>query len=319
MMNTNLDFDTGLAGLSGPAWIDQLEDVTDDLGFFEPLGPEHQVVHLSAGPRLLVTFEDADTICRGAEAEPRSFEFARSLGWSVLTVISNHESWFRHQAIYQFFDRLTDDGFFDAYEQVLFYGAGGAGYAACAYSVAAPGARVLAIRPQATLDPRVTGWDSRFYHQRKHSFTDRYGYAPDMLDAADEAYVVFSPVSKADAIHAAIFTRKNVVCLRVPGTPGRLETSLDQARLIDDLIEAAMAGRVTPARFARLMHAVKDLPGYQRALFKRALDAGHVTLAAKVAAYVLRKRDDPFFQQKLEQLAERGIRPAAVRAVSAAE
>lgn len=319
MTNTHLDFDSALAGLTGPAWMDQLEDLTDDLGFFEPLGPDHQAVHLEAGRNLLVTFEDADTICRTAMGEPRSFEYTRSHGWSVLTVIGNAESWFRHPAIYQFFDRLTDDGFFDAYEQVLFYGAGGAGYAACAYSVASPGARVLAVRPQATLDPRLTGWDTRFFHQRKHSFTNRYGFAPDMLDAADEAYVVFSPIQKADAIHAAIYTRKNVVPLRVPGIPGRLETSLDAVHIIDDLIDMAMAGRIVSRDFARLVREVKTLPGYQRALFKRAVDSGHLTMAANVAAWVLRGRDDSFFRQKLDQLAARGVAPKRTPAVSAAE
>ena len=40
------------------------------------------------------------------------------------------------------------------------------------------------MQPQATLDPRVAEWDDRFLHMRRTDFTDRYGYAPDMLDAA---------------------------------------------------------------------------------------------------------------------------------------
>jgi hypothetical protein len=50
-------------------------------------------------------------------------------------------------------------GFFDDFDQVVFYGAGQCGYAAAAFSVATPGATVVAIQPQATLDPRVTEWD----------------------------------------------------------------------------------------------------------------------------------------------------------------
>jgi hypothetical protein len=43
----------------------------------------------------------------------------------------------------------VDDGFFDEFEQVIFYGSGSSGYAAAAFSVAAPGATVIAVQPQA--------------------------------------------------------------------------------------------------------------------------------------------------------------------------
>ncbi|MEJ6745505.1 MAG: hypothetical protein QNK98_01850 [Yoonia sp.] len=52
---------------------------------------------------------------------------------------------------------MIDDGFFEDFYNVLFYGTHGGTYAAAAYSVAAPGCTVLALRPQATLDPRIAG------------------------------------------------------------------------------------------------------------------------------------------------------------------
>lgn len=319
MTDTPLDFDAGLSGLTGDDWLDQLEDIAGDLGFFEPLGPDHQAVHVKAGAKLLVTFEDADSICKTAQSEPRSFDFARSQGWSVLSIISKSESWFRHPAIYQFFDQLTDDGFFDGFDQVLFHGVGGAGYASCAYSVASPGATVLAIRPQATLDPQIAGWDTRFMAQRRYGFASRYGYAPDMIDAAQQAFVVYSPVQKADAIHAALFTRKNMTPLKVPGLGGRLEASLDAMQIHDDLIRLAMAGTLNRISFARLLQAAKAFPAYRRSLFKRASETGHPRLAAQVASYVLRHGEDAFFDQKLQELAAQGIRPKPAARASAAE
>ena len=65
--------------------------------------------------------------------------------------------WFRYPKVHAYFNRLVDDGFFDDLDKVVFYGAGPCGYAAATFSVAAPGATVVAIQPQATLDPRVTG------------------------------------------------------------------------------------------------------------------------------------------------------------------
>ena len=65
--------------------------------------------------------------------------------WSSLSILSEGESWFRENRIYGYFDRLIDDGFFEDFQTVVFHGSQAAGYAACAFSVAAPGATVLAI------------------------------------------------------------------------------------------------------------------------------------------------------------------------------
>ena len=90
-----------------------------------------------------------------------------ALGWSHLCLLSHGDTWFRDNRVYGYFDRLIDDGFFDEFEQVIFYGAGACGYAAAAFSVAAPGAKRGDARPQATLDPRVAEWDDRYLHMRR--------------------------------------------------------------------------------------------------------------------------------------------------------
>ncbi len=319
MTDHSLILDADLAGRTGAEWMDTLEDVAEEHGYFEPLGPDHQAVFLAAGPRLLVTFEDAETICKTPSGEPRSFDYAREYGWSVLSIISNSESWFRHPAIYQFFDKLTDEGTFDSFDDVLFFGAGGAGYAAAAYSVAAPGARVLALRPQATLSAQIAAWDTRHIAHRRHDFTSRYGFAPDMVEAAEAAYLVYSPMQKADAIHAALFTRPNVMPLRVPGIGGRIEQSLDQIGVMDGLLQGAMDGALSPAAFRRLIQPIKGYGTYVRTLHKRAMDTGHPQLAANLAAAMLRDGPDTFFEGKLAEHAAQGVMPRPATAASAAE
>jgi hypothetical protein len=108
-------------------------------------------------------------------------------GWSHLSIILDGDTWFHDPKVYAYFNRLDDDGFFDDFDHVVFYGAGPCKYAAAAFSVAAPGATVDAIQPQTTLDPRITDWDDRYMKMRRTDFTSRYGYAPDMLDAAEQA------------------------------------------------------------------------------------------------------------------------------------
>ena len=319
MSETRLPDKTGLADCTPEDWIDQLEEIAEEAGFFEPLGPDHQASFVAGRDKLLVTFEDAETILRMPGAEPRGFAFARREGWAHLAIVARAESWFRHRAIYGFFDRMTDEGFFEEFDSVLFHGAGGAGYAACAYSVAAPGARVLAFRPQATLEPDRAGWDPRFKTERRRDFSDRYGFAPDMVDAADKAWIVFDPAQRFDAIHGAFFVKSNVTMLRSTGLGPRPEAMLDSLGLHDDLIRAAMAGDLDAARFARITAARKADVRYQRSLLKRAEAAGHPQLAANVAAYILARRDDAVAEAKLADLADQGITPARPPAASAAE
>ena len=124
------------------------------------------------GDKLFVSFESMSGIEALSETRtPIGFDMVGGAGWSSLSLLSHGDTWFRDPRVYAFFDQLQDDGFFDEFETVLFFGAGPCGYAAGAYSVTAPGARVLMLQPQATLDPRVAEWDDRFAEERRRDFT----------------------------------------------------------------------------------------------------------------------------------------------------
>jgi hypothetical protein len=161
---------------------------------------------------------------------------------------------------------LIDDGFFEDFYNVLFYGTHGGAYAAAAYSVAAPGCTVLALRPQATLDPRIAGWDTRYIAQRRHDFTHRFGYAPDMIDAVNHAYIVFDPLQRFDAMHAGMFTRSNVTALRCTGLGNRLDLALDAMEVHNDLIKGAMFKTLDLDMFNKAMRKRRDNPTYLRNL-----------------------------------------------------
>jgi len=319
MNDMRLKFDAELAGLEIDDWYARIEEVAEDHGYFEPLGDAHCAAFLDAGTNLFVTFESADTIRNHtAGAEPRGFAFTRTEGWSHLAIISDSESWFRDPAIYRYFDRLIDDGFFEDFDNVQFYGAHGGGYAAAAYSVAAPGCTVFAVRPQATLDPRIAGWDSRYTEQRRLNFTDRYGYAPDMIDAANHAYIAFDPMQRFDAIHAAMFTRSNVTALRCTGLGNRPDKALDAMDVFDDLLVSAMNKTLDEEEFSDAMRARRNYAPYLRTLYSQMLKTGHPVLAANVCAYVLRQGDDAFFAKKLQELKSEGHAPSRPLKVSAA-
>ncbi|MGH1465654.1 MAG: phosphoadenosine phosphosulfate reductase [Cognatishimia sp.] len=170
-----------------------------------------------------------------------------------MCLLTRHESWYRRPEIYAFFDRLADQGFFDGFEQVLFYGAGAAAYAAAVFSVSAPGASVLLLYPQATLNPRVVPWENRFPAATRYSFTDRYGYAPDMVEAAGAVYVLYDPHEPLDAKHAQLFEKSSDLLLEVPYFGDQFEIDLQDMFLRDRLITKAASQSLTTDIFSQLL------------------------------------------------------------------
>lgn len=303
MQDPQLTIETSLTNLEANDWFAAIDDICEDHGFFEQLGSGHFAGFLEAGNKLLVTFENAETIrACNTDAEPRGFAYARHDGWSHLALISSTESWFRDEAVYDFFDRMIDDGFFDDFEKIVFYGANGGGYAAAAYSVAAPGATVIALRPQATLDPQTTGWDLRYKVQRIADFSTRYGYAPEMIEAAETVFIAFDPMQRLDAMHAALFRKPHVVMLPCPLLGPQLDRAFDRLNIHDVMIKLAMDGSLARRRFMQLLRARRYDQTYVRALVTWLINTNHTQLARRVCKYMLQRGQTAFFDETLRAL-----------------
>ena len=254
-------------------------------------------------PILLVTFETVATLRANSQnSHPFGWELFKENGWSHLSIISDGDTWFRDPKVYAYFDRLVDDGFFDDFDQVVFYGAGPCGYTAAAFSVAAPGATVVAIQPRATLDPRVTEWDDRYVKMRQTDFTSRYGYAPDMLDAAEQAYVIYDPYERLDAAHAAMFTRSNVKKFRVPNLGASLQSVLIKMEILKPLLLAAGDHNLTNLKFAKLLRARRDDRSYLHKIMEKLDTKERDTFTRAVCNHVISQGRAPRFERKLKAL-----------------
>ncbi|MEM6758357.1 MAG: phosphoadenosine phosphosulfate reductase [Pseudomonadota bacterium] len=316
MADDTVTFDPDLADLPKGAWLTRLSHVAEDHGFFNALGRRHFAAHVRRSDTLLVTFETVQGMRALSDRdEPIGWSMVRAEGWSHLLLACDGDTWFRDRAVFGLFDTLIDQGFFDAFDTVLFYGAGPCGYAAAAYSVAAPGARVIAVQPQATLDPRITEWDDRFTDMRRTDFTSRYGYAPDMLDACDHAFVLYDPAERLDAMHAALFTRPGVTKLRLRHMGDAIQSALMEMDVLSTLFTAAAAGTLDAAAFASLYRARRDNRGYLRRLLA-ATDARETTglsrhLCNNVTA---RLSPAPRFERRLAEIkrARNQTEPAAL-------
>ena len=292
-----------LTGLSPSDWTAALARLGETTGFYEQLGKRHGALFVDQGDTLLVTFETIPGIqALSDDGAPLGFDLVRSQGWSHLCMVSDGDTWFRDKRIYGFFDQLNDDGFFDDFERVIFFGAGPCGYAAAAYSVAAPGAIVVALQPQASLDPRVTEWDERFAQMRRLSFTDRYGYAPDMIDAAQRAFVLYDPREPLDAMHSALFERRNVTRFRLPFMGSALQNDLIELDLLAPILTAAADGTLNTLSFARMLRVRRNHAPYLRKLLARLEAHERPDLAEMLCANVTSRMLAPRFKRRLDAL-----------------
>ncbi len=306
MQNRIESLDEDLSDLKPKAWKAKLADLAEENGLYQELGPRHFATFIDHGNTLLVTFETVQGIQNLSEqAQPLGFDLVRNQGWSHLCVVSDGDTWFRDENVYAFFDQLDDDGFFEEFDNVVFYGAGPCGYAAAAFSVAAPGATVLAIQPQATLNPRITEWDDRFVEMRRMSFTDRYGYAPDMIDGADHAFVVYDPYEPLDAMHAALFARPNVTRLRMPFMGTAVQTRLIEMEIFYTLLTQVGSGALSEASFYQLTRARRNNGGYLKRLMAQLDNQERPYLVALLCRNVTSRLRAPRFRRRLQGLQKR--------------
>ncbi|MGH1331663.1 MAG: phosphoadenosine phosphosulfate reductase [Paracoccaceae bacterium] len=293
-------------------WLETLDEIGEERGYFEPLGPDHSAIFTDQGTTLLVTFETIDGIMEAeGDGLPMGFDLADAHGWSQLCLLSHEETWFRAVPVFGFFDRLVDDGFFEDFDRVVFYGAGACGYAAAAFSVAAPGATVIALQPQATLDSAVVDWDTRFAYQRRRFTKTRYSYAPDMIEAASRAFIAYDPAQSFDAMHASLFTRPNVSKLRLRLLGNSLERELRAMGILDQMIEAAMDEQLTPALFWKMYRARRGHLPLMRAYLANLISRKRDRDIIRLSRHVLRSYNAPRFRKTAEaaqaNLAARGI------------
>ncbi|PTW51482.1 class I SAM-dependent methyltransferase [Rhodovulum kholense] len=271
------------AGASADRWAGVARDLAGPQGSFTDCGA-HSFLYVPRGPTLVVTFDNLELALEKREGRrPWGFDFIARNGWSMLGVMAAGWTWFRDPAVAEQFDRLAASGFFARFERVVFYGASMGGYGAAAYSAAVPGATVVAISPQSTLDPRLVPWETRYGRAaRTRDFTGRYGDAAEASRAAAAVHLFFDPHVGPDAAHAARFDAPNVRARRCPLLGHRLGSSLQQMGILQEIATAAIEDRLDPARLSALLRRRQSFPRYLRELARQALARGHPEMAARV-------------------------------------
>lgn len=109
-------------------WRAELARVGEQRGFYEEIGAEHTGLFVrgeGAGAKtLIVTFENLDHVFEGTDDRmPWGYDFVTSRGWSMLGMMAHGWTWYRDEHVFDFFDRLRAVGFFERFDNVVFYGA----------------------------------------------------------------------------------------------------------------------------------------------------------------------------------------------------
>lgn len=288
--------------MSDAAWLAAFDAFAEQDGTYESLDDRHSAAFVDRGGTLLVSFESTASIRRRFDARPLGLSVASGQTWSSLTLLTTGDTWWRAPRVYGYFDRLIDDGFFEDFDHVVFQGAGMAGYAAAAFSVAAPGATVVLTCPQATLDPSICPWEDRFRAHRGADFSSRFGYAPDMIQGAGAVFVLYDPCFTPDAMHAALFRDPvtHLIPLRHFGPEAPL--ILDRLGVVEATLRAAGQGMLRPETIYRAARARHRHTGWLDSLLEAAEKRGGSGLVRQLCDTVLARHESPRFRQALNRI-----------------
>lgn len=291
------------APVADDGWAAIAQGLAGPDGFYRE-SEGHSFLYIPRSKKVLVvTFDNLDiAMNKRDDRRPWGFAFIEKQGWSMLGVMAGGWTWYRTPWVAAEFDRLAAEGFFAQFDRVVFYGASMGGYAACAFSGACPGADVVAISPQSTVDRTVVPWETRYKTVWGADFSGKYGDAAQVSGAARRIALLYDPYEPLDAQHAARFQGANVMKLRAPLLGHRLGSSLSQMGILSPIILGALDGTLTEAGFYRRLRARKDFARYQRELFERAVAKGHKRLARRLGEWVLKRGDNRAIRQGLAKL-----------------
>ncbi|TRD22427.1 phosphoadenosine phosphosulfate reductase [Palleronia caenipelagi] len=289
-------------------WHETLEELGEERGFYRPLGDKHNALFVEGDGTLVVTFDNLDDARQDpADRMPWGSEFISSRGWSSLGLGAHGWTWYRDDAVLDFFDELDRTGFFNRFDKVVFYGTSMAGYAASVFSAASPGARVIAMNPQATLDRNITaGWEPRYFRSWGQDFSGRYSYGPAESAAAEKVYLFYDPMVAEDAMHAALFQNDNVEKIRCTHFGHGLTSSFLNMGILKDLVQMCIARTPSSAEIYALMRARRLNPKYQKTVLNHLKETNRPWMVHTYTQAVLARsggKGRPHFRNAMEEAA----------------
>ena len=239
---------------------------------------------------------------------PWGYKFVADQGYSHLGIIMQRRcDWFRQPDLEDYFDHLREDGFFDQFERVIFYGASMGGYGALSYAAAVPGSDVVAFSPQTSLDQKVVPFETRYRDGfgRGKWRKSRYADAVKGAKASRRVTVFADPTHRLDAAHVARLPKKNLVFARCPSSGHNSARLMKFMGCLGDVVLQAFDGTLTEEDFYRTWRANRSTQALARIILLRGIRAGHLDLVFRTLERLETSRPDWNFRQIESDVIER--------------
>ncbi|MFX0543622.1 glycosyltransferase family 2 protein [Roseovarius sp. S4756] len=263
-----------------PRWLDDLRPGAEGEGFFEK-NLRHSLMFVKRpSDRLLVTFDNLSNVNdESVLREPWAYKFAADSGFSHLGVMAHVSDWYRDEGLIRRFEALVAEGFFEGYERVVFAGVSMGGYASLAFSSLVPGAHVVAINPQTTLDPDLVPWETRYENGQRQDWTLPLGDGAAVTQGAGRVNVFYDPYFELDRQHIERFHGDNIRIFNCWFSKHKTAVFLRKIGALKPVMTRCIMDELTEAEFYDLYRARRDLRWYRGAISNHFRDKGREALA----------------------------------------
>ncbi|WP_162300815.1 glycosyltransferase family 2 protein [Alkalilacustris brevis] len=281
------DITESAAPAEQPQWLADLRQSPFRRGFYHSDEKFAAVFARRSDAQLVISFDNLSSVRDPSLARgPWGYEFIRKLGHSHLGIMSFEANWFRDPALFAYLEKLRDDGFFAGFGRVALMGTSMGAYAAAAFAALAPGATVIALSPQSTLDSRLVPWERRFRSGQKQDWTGPYADAPQQVTTAERVYLFHDPRFAPDRRHAQRFSGPNISFMHTRHSGHKSALFLRRAGILSRVVEQAIAGTLTPAAFYTLYREGRSLPWYLNSLTEKVMEHGRPDLVMRALRHI---------------------------------
>lgn len=250
-----------------PSWFREIMPGGIQSGFYRKSDSHSLVFIKRTNPVLMLSFDNLSNVSdRSPTREPWAYQFCKSHDISHLGVMANVGNWFRDEWLIDQLESLAAGGFFKGYDRVVLSGTSMGAFAALTFASLSPGAHVIALNPQTTLDARIVPWEQRFWRGRRQDWSLPYSDAVEGAKTAAKVNLFYDPYFEPDVKQAARLDMKNVTTFKCWYSSHKSAVFLKKIGALKSVMEAATFGAITEAEFYSMYRKRRELRWYSGAL-----------------------------------------------------
>lgn len=247
-----------------PSWYGEIFPAGGNDGWYHKFG-EHAASFVERDTaQLVISFDNlSDAGYPYPDIEPWAGKFVRENGWSHLGIYARGPSWFRDARLIAFLEQLERTGFFRGFEKIALIGTSMGGFAALTFSSLCPGATVVALSPQSTLQSDLVPWETRFGKGRDRDWSLPFSDAASQLNGLGKAYVLYDPFFAPDKRHVMRLPQQKLIHLQGFGFGHKSAVVLRRLGLLKPFMQGAISGELQPSEFYKWIRKRKELYVYR--------------------------------------------------------